>query len=133
MVGACTLLPLQWIPGLFFWRIRPFIHPFLSLPLSEKNRPGDEANNNSVLAPCYGSQFVLMTLIGLIPNCLISCLLNQGGLCGLKGGDALGNIVARNSCKQQIAQCVIKILFRATSGTPLMFCGNKVAWNRYLL
>ena len=24
-----------------------------------------------------------------------------------KGGDTLGNFVARNSCKQQIAQCVV--------------------------
>ena len=32
---------------------------------------------------------------------------------------------ARNSCRQQIAQCVVRILLRATSGTPLMFRGNR--------
>ena len=50
-----------------------------------------------------------------------------------EGGDTLGNFVARSSCRKQIAQCVVRILLRATRGTPLMFRGNKVAWNRQLV
>ena len=49
------------------------------------------------------------------------------------GGDTLGRFVACNSCRQQITQCVVWILLCTTSGMPLMFRGNKVAWNRQLV
>ena len=47
-----------------------------------------------------------------------------------EGGDTLDNFVACNSCRKQIARCVVLC---STRGTPLMFHGNKVAWNRQLV
>ena len=54
-----------------------------------------------------------------------------------EGGDTLCNFVARNSCMQQIAQCVIRILLRAIDSWSILGnmlrTTNVVACNRYLL
>ena len=48
-----------------------------------------------------------MYLVVTSTSCILIDFVQKSVSCLTKGGDTLGNFAARNSCRQQIAHCVV--------------------------